>query len=317
MAVGFLGILKTETGRIHTGWRVFLFFLLLPLFVVLLSLVPLHGMNWETLPVLVGGLLAGWALLALDGRGPGALGFHLSPGAPREALLGLGLGILVGGLVVCGMAGLGGVWWTSEEGGPAAFLRRGAAALWFFTLPAAAEEVVFRGYLLQSLTESWGALKALWITSVVFGLLHLSNPNTSPVGIANIVVAGLFLGVVYLKTASLWWATGAHLGWNWTLGFLADLPVSGLDLADSPLYQGVPRGADWVSGGAFGPEGSLVATVGLGLAAFLVWKSPRFRPDKDALETHPLILSAPDLRTVWGSVGEGPERELSDSGRKV
>jgi len=222
--------------------------------------------------------------------------------APAEALLGLGLGVLVAGLVVFGMAALGGIWWTSEAGSAGEYLRKGAESLWFFTLPAAAEEVVFRGYLFQSLAESWGALRALWITSLVFGLVHFTNPNTSILGIANIVVAGLFLGVVYLKTASLWWAAGAHLGWNWTLGFVADLPVSGLELADSPLYEGVVRGGTWISGGPFGPEGSLVATVGLGMAAFLVWRSPLLRPGEGALKARPLILGAPGISGAWEGV---------------
>jgi membrane protease YdiL (CAAX protease family) len=313
--VGFVGIFKTETGRIRTGWRVLLFLLLMPLFWALFSLIPLQGLNWETLPALLGGLLAGWVLLALEGRGPGALGFYLSPGVPGEALLGLGLGVAVAAAVVWGMAAVGGLWWTSEAGRASEFLKDGALALWFFTLPAAAEEVLFRGYLLQSLAESWGALRALWFTSLAFGLLHLANPNTTPVGIGNIIVAGLFLGVVYLKTASLWWATAAHVGWNWALGFLADLPVSGLELVDSPLYEGVPRGATWVSGGAFGPEGSLMATAGLALAAYLVWRSPRFNPGKGALEARPLILSGTGSRTDserWkGSL------ELRDSGREA
>ena len=71
----------------------------------------------------------------------------------------------------------------------------------------------------------------------------------------------VFLGVVYLKTASLWWATGAHLGWNWAHGFLADLPVSGLELVDAPLLEPVTGGPDWLSGGSFGPEGSVVSTL--------------------------------------------------------
>lgn len=293
----------------------FLFFLLLPVFVICFSFIPFHGLNWETVPALLGGLLAGWILLALDGRTPGALGFYLSPGWPRESALGLGLGVGVAAAVVLGMAALGGVGWTSEPGAKGEFLREAAVALWFFTLPAAAEEVVFRGYAFQALAESWGALRALWATSLLFGLVHLSNPNTSLVGIGNIVMAGLFLGVVYLKTASLWWATGAHLGWNWTLGFLADLPVSGLEVVDSPLYEGVPQGAGWVSGGAFGPEGSLVATVGFGLAAFWVWRSPRFGPGKKALDVRPLILSAPG----WKPRQQGREggSELEDPGSEA
>jgi hypothetical protein len=129
------------------------------------------------------------------------------------------------------------------------------------------------------------------------------------------VVAGLFLGVVYLKTASLWWATGAHIGWNWGLGFLADLPVSGLNLVDSPLYEGVPKGAPWVSGGAFGPEGSLLATAGLGLAALLVWRTPRLTPGRGAIHARPLILSTTDGGAASGRwVGSA---ELKDLGREA
>ncbi len=80
-------------------------------------------------------------------------------------------------------------------------------------------------------------------------------------GLANILVAGLFLGVVYLKTASLWWATGAHLGWNWAHGFLSDLPVSGLELVDTPLLEPTTQGPEWLSGGSFGPEGSILSTL--------------------------------------------------------
>jgi len=310
-----VGILRTETGRVRTGWRVLLFFLFLPLLVVAFSLIPLEGVNWQTLPVLLGGLLAGCALLALDGRRPGALGFYLSSGVPREAVLGLGLGVGVAMVVVGAMAAMGGLGWMSEPGSVSEFLRAGALSLWFFTLPAAAEEVLFRGYLLQALAESWGSVRALLATSLAFGLVHLTNPNTSIVGIVNIVVAGLFLGAVYLKTASLWWATGAHLGWNWALGFLADLPVSGLELVDSPLYEGVPRGAAWVSGGAFGPEGSLVATAGLALAAYLVWRSPRFRPGQGALDVRPLILA--DTGPEPSPEEREGSWELSDSGRKT
>jgi len=285
------------------------------MFVICFSLIPFQGLNWETVPVLLGSLLAGWVLLVLDGRKPGALGFYLAPRVPREGLLGLSLGVGVAAWVVLGMAILGGIAWMPEGGNGGGFLKEAALALWFFALPAAAEEALFRGYFLQALAESWGALWALLGTSLIFGLVHLSNPNTSLLGIVNIVMAGVFLGAVYLKTASLWWATGAHLGWNWGLGYLADLPVSGLEVADSPLYEGAPRGATWISGGAFGPEGSVVATLGFALAAFWVWKSPRIRAGKKALDVRPLLLSAPG----WMPRLQGMEEasELEDSGSRA
>jgi len=296
---------------------VFLFFLLLPVFVLPVALLPLRGLNWETVPLLVAGLLAGWAVLALDGRGPGALGFYLAPAAAREAFFGLGLGILVA-LCVTGMIFvMGGVRWVSEPGTFREFLRVGAQSLWFFTLPAAAEEVLFRGYLLQALAEAWGSLRALWGTSLAFGVLHLTNPNTSLLGIGNIVVAGLFLGVVYLKTASLWWATGAHLGWNWGLGFLADAPVSGLELVDTPFYEPKLGGLAWISGGPFGPEGSVTATALLGFVAWMIWRSDILKPGKKAIDVRPLILSTPQGHgevkgeggTTWKCVMPGENNE--------
>jgi membrane protease YdiL (CAAX protease family) len=313
--VGFVGIFRTREGRIRTGWRIALFLLLLCVFFIPLSALPLEGLNWGTLPILVAGLLAGSVLLSMDGRSPGALGFHLSLRAPLEGGLGLGLGVLVASFTVLGIFSLGGIRWVPEPGSFPGYLKEGTRALWFFTLPAAAEEVLFRGYLLQALAEAWGGLKALWITSLAFGLIHLTNPNTSAVGIANIVVAGLFLGAVYLKTASLWWATGAHLGWNWALGFLADGQVSGLEVTDAPFYQVVNRGPEWISGGAFGPEGSIVATLMVGAATYLVWKSPVFKPAQSAIGVRPLILATPGivpgLETGEGALEMGNTRRMT------
>ena len=149
---------------------------------------------------------------------------------------------------------------------------------------------MMRGYLFQALAEAWGGAWALWLTSFLFGVLHLGNPNTSWIGLANIVVAGLFLGVVYLKTASLWWATGAHLGWNWAHGFFADLPVSGLDLVDTPLLEPSFRGPEWLSGGPFGPEGSIMATGVLLAATVILWRTSWLSPGDRALDVRPLLL---------------------------
>jgi membrane protease YdiL (CAAX protease family) len=295
------------------GWRLALFLLLLVVFFIPLSALPLDGLNWQALPILLAGLLAGFVLLALDDRSPGALGFYFHSKASLEGALGLGLGVLVAACTVLGIFTLGGIRWVQEPGSFSAYLVEGVRSLWFFTLPAAAEEVLFRGYLFQALAESWGGLKALWATSLAFGLIHLSNPNTSVIGIANIVVAGLFLGAVYLKTASLWWATGAHLGWNWALGFLADGQVSGLEVTDAPFYEVVRQGPDWISGGAFGPEGSILATLFLGGATYLVWKSPVIRPGRHAIDVRPLVLSAPGY--VPGAHAAEGELEMGNTRR--
>jgi CAAX protease family protein len=231
-------------------------------------------------------------LLAADGRRPGALGFHLSRETVPEVGKGLALGVLVGLAVVGGMASLGGLRWSPEDGSWVAWLVGGLGALLLLALPAAAEEALLRGYPLQALAEAWGAGGALVATAGVFGALHLGNPGATVLGTVNVAAAGLLLGVVYLRTVSLWWATGVHLGWNWALGYLADVPVSGLEMMDAPFYEGVAGGPDWLGGGSFGPEGSLVATVVVLTVTAACWWGPWLRPGAAASATEPLVLIA-------------------------
>jgi membrane protease YdiL (CAAX protease family) len=288
--VGTVGLFKTRDGRVRLGWRLLLFILLFALLSGLLSVIAPSRLPLQSLPVLLGAVGAGWIMLALDRRGLGALGFYLGPESGRETALGLGAGLAVGLGVLCGMGILGAVQWSTEGGSWGSYLEVAGASLWLFALPAAAEEALLRGYVLQALAEGWGSLKALWLTSAVFAALHLGNPNLGVLGLVNIGLAGLWLGVIYLKTASLWWASGAHLGWNWAHGFVGDLPVSGLDLVDTPILVAGPSGPSWLSGGAFGPEGSLVATVGLGLVTVALWKSSWLRPGDRAKRARPLVL---------------------------
>ena len=273
------------------GWRIFLFLSLTAGGTVAVSFLVPAELPYGSAPLLVGSLLGGWAMLRLDGRGPGALGFYLAPSVWKEVLLGLALGVMVAGSVAVAMVAFGVLRWSPEAGSVLEYFQEGGASLWLFTIPAAGEEALMRGYLFQALAEAWGGAWALWITSFLFGILHLGNPNTSWIGLANILVAGLFLGVVYLKTASLWWATGAHLGWNWAHGFLSDLPVSGVELVDTPLLEPLTRGPEWLSGGSFGPEGSVLATLVLVVATLILWNTSWLRPGDRAREVQPLFLA--------------------------
>jgi uncharacterized protein len=264
-------VLRTAQGRVRLGWRLLGFVVLAAAVTLVVAPFAPGGLVGGAAAVLLGSLLAGWSLLALDDRRPAALGFHLSRAAIGESVRGLALGVLVGGVVVALMAALGVVRWAPQEGTGSAWLLGALGALAFLAIPAAAEEALLRGYPLQALAEAWGSGWAVIATSVLFGLLHLGNPGVGVLSTANIVAAGLLLGVVYLRTASLWWATGVHLGWNWSHGYLADVPVSGLELLDAPLYEGVTRGPSWLGGGGFGPEGSVVSTVALLVAAAACW----------------------------------------------
>lgn len=304
--------LRNREGRLRLGWRLLLF---VGAFVVLLAIgitglvlvVPEPGITAQSLITLVAALGAGWILLALDGRGPGALGFYLAPDALRESLGGLALGVGVALATVALMWALGGVGWVGEAGSVLAAAETGLVVLAFFVLPAAAEEALLRGYPLQAMAEGWGPGVALVATSVVFGLLHVPNPNVTVLGLVSIVAAGLFLGVVYLRTGSLWWATAVHFGWNWAHGFAVDLPVSGLEQWDNPLWEGIPRGPDWLGGGEFGPEGSVVAVAVLLGASWLLWR-------RDWLSPSGAALRSGTLTPLPGAVSTGGTGGTEDPG---
>jgi membrane protease YdiL (CAAX protease family) len=281
-------IMREPGGRLRLGWRLSFFVMLAATLAIATAFVLPEGMLTTSFAILVGAGAAGAILLALDDRPAAALGFHLGRSALSESALGLLLGIGVAAGVVGLMAAVGGLGWTADDGGTAAWIAGAASALLFLAVPAAAEEALLRGYPIQAIAETHGPTAALLVTSGVFGALHLTNPNVTWIGTLNVTVAGAFLGVIYLKTLSLWWATGAHLGWNWTHGYLADVPVSGLELMDAPLYEGTVGGPEWLGGGAFGPEGSLVATAVLFVVTLLCWRARALRPSEALLAARPL-----------------------------
>ena len=292
----FSSILAGPDGRLRLGWRLILFLTLtLSIAVPVIFLDGyLSGTSTEigaSVGLLLGSILAGWWLLTRDKRGFSALGFYFSSDATKESIRGLALGIGIGVVVITAIFLLGGVRWTPESGTRSGWLLGAFSALAFFTIPAAMEEAVVRGYAFQAVVESWGVGAALTITAIIFGALHYGNPDFGWVPLINITLAGVLLGVVYLKTLSLWWATGVHLGWNWTLGYLADVPVSGLELMDAPYYEGHPVGPEWLSGGGFGPEASLIAAVVLLLASILLWWGPWLCPGPSAVSSNALAHS--------------------------
>lgn len=142
------------------------------------------------------------------------------------------------------------------------------AALW--------EEVVFRGALYDVAAEAGGAAVARWSTSVAFGMVHAANPGAGPRSLVAVMLAGWGLALVRERTGSLPAAFTAHLAWNWIMAAVLHLPVSGLPFA-TPGYRAVARGPDWVTGGAWGPEGGAVAMLVLGAGAWL----GRHRPATD------------------------------------
>ncbi len=218
-----------------------------------------------------------WAGL-FERRGPSALG--LNP---------IGLNRFVCGYVV-GMAFLAtviGVIWLGGGyvvEGPGAFQSSavGTALLPIgvlmlgFIIQGSSEEILFRGWLMQLIASRHGLWIAIIANSALFALAHAGNIEPSKelyVGLANVVLFGLFVSLYAAREGSLWAVCGWHAAWNWLLGLGFGLEVSGMRIDTTPLIADLANKPDadwWLTGGAFGPEASLVTTAVLLLGTIVL-----------------------------------------------
>jgi len=202
----------------------------------------------------------------LDRRGVASLGARWPEGGPPRALrqaITVPLSVLA----------LLGVWMLLVEVLPASDVRvaglspaaetpAGALRLFLlligFTIQGGVEEWVFRGYMYRALKERWRWWVAVLVTAAVFGLLHAANPNVSAPALINTCLAGVLLALLVERSGSLWSATLAHGAWNFAVASLASLPVSGIQVFH--LLNTSVTGPAGLTGGGFGPEGSLLLT---------------------------------------------------------
>ena len=148
------------------------------------------------------------------------------------------------------------------------------SSLFIFLIGAAAEEVLFRGYPLQTVMRSWPVWIALLPTSLLFAFVHLSNPNIGLFAFINIALAGVWLTVAYWRTRSLWLAFGLHWSWNWVMGAALGSPVSGItQITPNPLLRISDQGVEWFTGGAFGIEGGAACTIAMVLSSLFLWRT--------------------------------------------
>lgn len=191
--------------------------------------------------------------------------------APRRWVWkGLGLGIAAAlGALVLGVA-VGGARWSTGTGSWIEWLAAVGTTGGALALPALAEELMFRGVPLILLARLIGRERAVIATAAVFGIAHIANPDVSGLAIANITVAGVLLGAIFYAPGGIWAAWGGHLGWNVALA-VSGAPVSGLPLPIPHLVYH-PGGPDWLTGGAFGPEGGILATVAMAGAIAVAWR---------------------------------------------
>ncbi len=202
---------------------------------------------------LIGIRVLGLDLESLRWRGPDWEG--------RGVKWGLLLGVAAAALTLLSAVVVGNARWVGDDGTALQFVTQGLKTLVVLAPAALSEELLFRGVPLVVLARAVGRAPAVVLTAIAFGIAHTLNPEVTPQGVANVALAGLFLGAAFYCPGGLWTAFAAHLGWNVTLA-VSGAAVSGVPF-DIPVVDYNPGGPGWLTGGGFGPEGGLLATIAL------------------------------------------------------
>ena len=284
--------LSPDGPRLRAGWRFALQILSLlfiggclsiPLFTILFLLDSsiiasfpqikpeylLLAMIAETLAVTLSVFLA---RRFLDKMSIESLGLKLSIQSLLDVLAGITITLLQMGLIFLLMLQFG---WSSFEGFAWEFdpfsviMINTVLFLATFVLVAWSEELLSRGYHLQTIASGLNLFWGVVISSAIFGFLHLQNPGATWVSTAGIFLAGILFAYAYIRTKQLWLPMGMHLGWNFFEGVVFGFPVSGLDIY--ALTRITIHGPELWTGGAFGPEAGLIVLPALLLGGWLIY----------------------------------------------
>ncbi len=191
-------------------------------------------------------------------------------GAVRE----LGTGVALGAamfLLAIGALAAAGAYRVSGSNGWSALLVPATELV----LVALFEETLFRGVLQRNLERALGTWPAVAVSAILFGLAHIPNANATAAAIGVTVVAGLLFAAAYLATRRLWLAVGMHFAWNFMSDAIFSMTTSGHP--GKGLLVGSPSGPDWLSGGAYGIEASVVTLAVLSLFALGLFAAARRR----------------------------------------
>ncbi|WP_105617154.1 CPBP family intramembrane glutamic endopeptidase [Vallitalea okinawensis] len=140
-----------------------------------------------------------------------------------------------------------------------------------WSLQSSTEEAVARGWLMHILGARYKPVFGLLASALAFGVLHLFNAHINFLAILNIIIVGLFLGLLVIKQEHIWTVCGIHAAWNWAQGNIYGFQVSGNEVTNSLLHF-KSTGPEWITGGAFGPEAGIVTTILFVVASYLIYR---------------------------------------------
>lgn len=312
----FNTIFFNNFGRVRSGWRFAVFLLsflsagtvVSGIVLTIFSTTRLNFTPGTLLFILVNSsvslalaLLLGWLwgkfLEDLPFR---ALGAAFSKNWLKDLVWGLVIGALSLILACVVAVSFGGLSFEfNRNHGTAAILLTLGVSAAVFTVAAAFEEAFFRGYMLQTFARARLAWLAIVLTSVFFALAHYGNPGATAFSVLNTALAGVWLGVAYLKTRNLWFPFGVHLAWNWVQGAFFGVEVSGLqNLIIAPLLREIDAGPIWLTGENYGLEGGVACTIALVASTAAIWFAPFLKPNEEMLALTNVEKTAPESRSV-------------------
>ena len=142
----------------------------------------------------------------------------------------------------------------------------------FWLLQGGTEEVATRGWLLTRIAARTNLPLAIAISSSLFGILHMGNAGVTFLSVLNIILDGVLAGLFFIYTDSIWLVVAQHGTWNYVQGNLLGFQVSGTG-ADASIFSfTMGSGPDWLTGGTFGAEGSIITTLVLLVSLVIVYR---------------------------------------------
>src|SRR5688572_23291697 len=273
--------ISPDAPRLRVGWRLLIQTILFFLFGTILVIVAISlGLEisgsrvWERIIDFIA--ITGSIYVArrwVDKKSFESLGLTLDQLTLIDVLAGIGIAFLQMGLIYLGMLSLN--WLTFEgfawEFDPINVMISGVLTfLVGFIFVGWSEELLSRGYHLQTIASGTNLFWGVIISSAIFAVLHLANPNSTWVSTAGLFLACIFFAYAYLRTKQLWLPIGLHIGWNFAEGVVFGFPVSGL----ADIYKLIRiqvTGPEIWTGGPFGPEAGLIVLPALVIGAVLIY----------------------------------------------
>jgi membrane protease YdiL (CAAX protease family) len=236
--------------------------------------------NQELSELLVGALSFSVALLViylylkLDKRSFTDIGSGFHTGWYKKLIKGSIVGIAAMLLIFAAMllSGLAAIRGLNETNLKVVIIKLAVGIVLYLPVVAYTEELLTRGYIYHFLKTKFSIAGAVMITSMVFALMHIFNPNVTPLAFFNIFMAGIVLNLLVLRDGKIWSAVGFHFGWNYTMGMVFASPVSGGK--EDGIIKLSLKGYELLTGGAFGIEGGFICTVVLALlSCYLIYRN--------------------------------------------